>query len=497
MYLLSFSRPANLSDRRTLAFAGALATLLAAPAGAASRGAILSLETGHSLIVRGHGIDRVAVGDGKVAGAIALDPTRVIINARGPGDTTLFVWDESGQHTYELTVNDRRIEQIVRLLRTQIDSPDVTIGVVGTTLVLGGKVADMREYTRIAGVLDRFKDIKFDAAAISFANTIAVRKPLGHLQDEIDAMPDSRDLRVDLDPTGNLIVSGRVQDQRQVQDVVDRVSGLAGGYLKSDGKIIDRLSTSMKSMVSIKVDVLEVDKTAQRTLGLRLQTAQKTAIGGGSASSFTLSPGTSIGAVEDPARASLPPNPFAVGPFERVSLLAPTIDLLVTQGHARILSSPNLTALPGKTATFLVGGQIPIPISNGLGSVTISYKDFGVSLNVKPTIQADGGIDTELTPEISDLDFADGVQVNGFTVPALKTSKISTEVVTENGESIILGGLLRRVESRNIQKIPLLGDLPILGPLFRSTSYQRTESDVVFVLTPTIITKRKELIPAP
>jgi len=481
--------------RPTLALLGALAMLPTAPATATPHGEVLSLETGHSLIVRGHGIERVAVGDGKVAGAIALDPTRVIINARGPGDTTLFVWDESGQHTYELTVNDRRIEQIVRLLRTQIDSPSVTIGVVGTTLVLGGKVADMREYTRITGVLDRFKDIKFDAATISFANTIVVRKPLGHLQDEIDAMPDSRDLRVDLDPTGNLIVSGRVQDQRQAQDVVDRVSGLAGAYLKSDGKIIDRLSTSIKSMVSIKVDVLEVDRTAQRQLGIRLQTAQKTTVGAGG--TFSLSPGNSIGIVEDPARASLPPNPFNVGPFERVSLLAPTIDLLVTQGHARILSSPNLVALPGKTATFLVGGQIPIPISNGLGTISISYKDFGVSLNVKPTIQADGGIDTELTPEISDLDFADGVQVNGFTVPALKTSKISTEVVTEDGESIILGGLLRRVESRNIQKFPILGDLPILGPLFRSTSYQRTESDVVFVLTPTIITKRKELIPAP
>ena len=479
-----------------MALTCAIVAASVAPASSATQGQILSLETGHSLIVHGRGISRVAVGDGKVAGAIALDPTRIVLNAKAPGETTLFVWDDRGQHTYELTVNDAHLEQIVRLLQAQIDMPGVTIGVIGGTLVLGGKVADLREYGRVSTVLDRFKDIKFDGAPINIANTIAIRKPLGQLQDEIDALPKSKDLRVDLDPTGDIIVSGRVHDRQQAQEVVDRVNGLAGPYLKSDGKIIDRLSMATTSLVSIKVDVLEVDKTAQSQLGLRLQTASTTSVGSGAAN-FTIGAGNSLTAVESPARASLPGNPFALGPFERVSLLAPTLDLLETQGHARLLSSPTLVSMPGKSATFLVGGQIPIPVSNGLGTVSIEYKQFGVALSVKPSIQADGGIDTELSPEISDLDFADGVQVNGFTVPALKTSKIQTEVVTEDGESIILGGLLRRVESRNIQKFPILGDLPILGQLFRSTSYQKTDSDVVFVLTPTIISKRKVLLPEP
>ncbi len=493
MSLLSFSRRANIRWALSLvtAIVATQSPLVAAP-----QAQILSLETGHSLVVHGHGISRVAVGDGKVAGAIALDPTRVVLNAKAPGETTLFVWDDAGQHTYELTVNDRRLEQLVRLLQSQIDTPGITIGVVGGTLLVGGKVDDLRAYSRVNAVLDHFKDIKFDGAPINVANTITVRKPLGHLQDEIDAMPQAKDLHVDVDPTGNLIVSGQVRDRQQAQDVVDRVNGLAGAYLKSDGKVVDRLATGAKSLVSIKVDVLEVDKTAQSQLGLRLQTATKTTFGGTAASSFTIGSGNSITAVEDP-RVTQGSNPFDVGPFSRVSLLAPTLDLLETQGHARLLSSPTLVALPGKTATFLVGGQIPIPVSNGLGSVSIDFKQFGVALSVKPTIQADGGIDTELTPEISDLDFADGVQINGFTVPALKTSKIQTEVITEDGESIILGGLLRRVESKNIQKFPILGDLPILGQLFRSTSYQKTESDVVFVLTPTIVTKRKVLLPEP
>lgn len=484
--------------RLSLAFACAIATTISLVSPVAARDAgILSIVTGHSLVLRGRGIARVAVGDGKVAGAIALDPTKIVINAKSAGETTLFVWDADGQHDYELTVIEHRLEQIVRMLRSQIDSPSVTLDVVGSTVVLGGKVADLAEFGRVSSIVDHFKDIKFDTATpVNIANTITMRQPLGRLQDEIDRIPSARDLRVDSDPaTGNLVISGRVGDRQQAQDIVDRVNGLAGPYLRSDGKVVDRLALDTKSLVSIKVDVLEVDKTAQSDLGLRLGSATTTSVGSGT-NTFTIGNTPQITAVES-TRVTAGANPFLFGPFSRVSLLAPTLNLLVNQGHARVLSSPTLVAMPGKSASYLVGGQIPIPISNGLGSISIEYKQFGVSLVATPTIQADGGIDTVLAPEISDLDFADGVQVNGFLVPALKTSKISTEVLTEDGESIILGGLLRRVEQRNVQKFPILGDLPILGPLFRSTSYQKTDTDVVFVLTPKIITKRRALVPSP
>ncbi len=117
------------------------------------------------------------------------------------------------------------------------------------------------------------------------------------------------------------------------------------------------------------------------------------------------------------------------------------------------------------------------------------YKDFGVKLVVTPTILGEGNVETVIAPEVSDLDFQDGVNINGFTVPALKTSRLSTDVVTKAGESIVMGGLLRRQEQRNIDKIPLLGDLPILGKLFRSTRYLTSQTDVVFVMTPQILTR--------
>ncbi len=153
------------------------------------------------------------------------------------------------------------------------------------------------------------------------------------------------------------------------------------------------------------------------------------------------------------------------------------------------LSSPDLVTTPGNAASFLVGGSYPIPYSTGLGQVSIQYKDYGVQLNVTPTLLGNGSVEAKITPNISDLDFSNAVTENGFVIPALKTSTLSTDVITQAGESILMGGMLRRVEQRTIQKIPLLGDIPILGELFRSTNYQSQQSDVVFVMTPEIITR--------
>jgi Flp pilus assembly secretin CpaC len=480
-------------SRDPLAFAvlAALAVIaIARPAGAQADGQILSISTGHSLVIHGRGITKIAIGDGKVAAAIPLDSSRIVINPKAPGDTSIFVWEADGQHTYELTVTDTRLDQLARLLRSAIDTSGVTVSAIGSTIFVNGKVADIAEYQRIDGIVTKFQSIKYDSGTVAtLVDALTVKKPLGSLQDKMAVTPGSSGLRVDMDPTGNVVLSGRVRDREQEQQVVDSVSGLAGSYLKTDGKVIDRLSLEAKSQVDVKVDILEIDRTAASQLGLRLQTAQQTTLGG----SFTVGSSQSITAVENPNRiTNSTGNPFLFGPFERVSLLAPTIDLMLQTGHARSLSSPDLVTLPGKLATFLVGGEIPIPVSNGLGTVTIQYEQYGVQLNVTPTINGDGSVETLVTPEISDLDYADGVSLNGFTVPALKTSKVSTDVITQDGESVVIAGLLRRMESRNFNKIPGLGDLPILGALFRSVTYQKTDTDVVFVLTPTIITRHPE-----
>jgi pilus assembly protein CpaC len=254
--------------------------------------------------------------------------------------------------------------------------------------------------------------------------------------------------------------------------------------------VVDRLETATISQVDVKVYVLEVDETALRQLGVNLQSARFNPDG-----TYVLG-APQFPAVESPATGpngsagpGLAGRALSIGAFFRSITLAPTLNLIVNSGHARILSSPDLVTLPGHQAEFLVGGQIPIPYASGPQQIAIQYKDFGVKLQVTPRILGADNIETLIAPEVSDLDFQDGVSLNGFVVPALKTSRLSTNVVTKAGESIVLGGLLRRQEQRFVDKIPGLGDLPILGKLFRSTRYQNAQTDVVFVMTPTILTR--------
>jgi len=494
----SIGHAPNIRNSRVRTSAVLLGALLCAPSLTATAGAgqgrLLSTESGHSILVRGRNISRVAVGDAKIAGVVPLDKTQIVVNGKAPGETTVFVWDGGVRQAYELTVTDDHLDQVLRLLRTAIDQPDVKLMAVGSSIIVSGKVVDLTDYDRVDEIIAKFKGLKFEGTTdVNVINAVTVEKPLGDLQDQMASIPNAKNLRVDLDADGNLIVSGRVADRQQEQDVVDKVNGLSGPYLKAAGKVVDRLAMDSTSQVDVKVDVLEVDKTAQSQLGLRLQSAQPAGVDGRGAAipPYAVQPGASYVAVDSPATSGLPGKALTLGAFTRISLLAPTLDLLISHRHARRLSSPNLVTKPGKEATFLVGGEIPIPVSNGLGTISIDYKQYGVQLKVTPAIEADGSVDSDITPEVSDLDFANAIQINGFLVPALRTSRIQTDITTQDGESIVMGGLLRRIEQKNILKIPLLGDIPILGQLFRSTSYQRSDSDVVFVLTPTVVTSRR------
>jgi pilus assembly protein CpaC len=459
-----------------------LAMLAAGPAAAQTEAVqLLSVQSGHSVLLQTPGLARVAVGDGRIAGVVPIGTSQLVINGKAPGHTTVFIWEAGGRTSYEVTVTEQEVDQIAQMLRTSIDEPHVQVVSFNRSVVVRGTVADGAHFQMLSDILGRF-DKYAQSEKYTIVNAVTVAHPLGDLQRGLAMVPGAGEIRVDPDGKGNVIVSGHAHDAVTVAAILERARGLAGPYLSSDGKLIDRISTDMNSQIDIKVYVLEVDNTAAKNLGIQLQSANFN----GTTGTYTVSSNPAFPVVEGP-------EPFGaglkIGAFFRTITLAPTLNLMLQEGHVRLLSSPDLVTMPGMAATYLVGGQIPIPISSGLGVVSIQYENFGVQLNVTPTLLGNGAVQAQISPDISDLDFADGVQQNGFTIPALKESKLSTNVITQPGESIIMGGLVRRVETRTILKIPLLGDLPILGKLFRSTNYQNNQSDVVFVMTPTIITR--------
>ena len=172
--------------------------------------------------------------------------------------------------------------------------------------------------------------------------------------------------------------------------------------------------------------------------------------------------------------------------------LGATIKALETQGLVEVLAEPNVLATNGKQASFLAGGEYPYPVVQGIsggvgGAVTILFKEFGVRLNFIPTITPRGTIRLQVAPEVSSLDFTQAVTVSGFQIPSIDIRRVKTEVELNDGQSFAIGGLLDNRETKTFEKIPFIGDIPILGKFFQSISTNKTNTELMVIVTPEIV----------
>ena len=251
--------------------------------------------------------------------------------------------------------------------------------------------------------------------------------------------------------------------------------------------VVNRLSTATPLQVNLKVKIAEVNRSLLKQVGVNLFASDPT-------NGFKFGIGQGVNATSGPNS-----SPFNVGSLltggtrlgAAGSLLgldiAGSIDLAAKDGLVTILAEPNLTALSGETASFLAGGEYPIPVSQSLGAVTIEYRQYGVGLAFTPIVLADGRISMRVRPEVSELSNEGAVRLNDFLVPALTTRRAETTVELGSGQSFMIAGLLRNTNTNDITKAPFLGDLPILGALFRSTSFRRQETELVIIVTPYLV----------
>jgi pilus assembly protein CpaC len=163
------------------------------------------------------------------------------------------------------------------------------------------------------------------------------------------------------------------------------------------------------------------------------------------------------------------------------------IRLMQENGVVRVLAEPSLVAISGQSASFLAGGEVPVPVPSGLGATGIEYKSFGIGLRMTPTVLAADRIALKVAPEASDLDYANAVTINGVSVPAISTRRTETTVELGDGESFVIGGLVSRTTESNVSKVPFLGDLPVLGPFFKSMSHNTSERELLIVVTPHLV----------
>src|SRR5215210_6315758 len=307
---------------------------------------------------------------------------------------------------------------------------------------------------------------------------VYVRANLSLIDSQIRALFPKDDIRLS-QANGSVVISGSVKDPRtvtQVQSVVE-----AAGF-----KTVNMLDSPVKNamQVQLQVRVAEVSRTKLKEMGASFATAN----GGTSAFSSPNGPAT-LNEIDGGIMKYLfaGANLFLFNSAINTQAL---IHALKTEGALRSLAEPNLIAMDGEEASFLAGGEYPVPvIQSGAdrSTVTIVFKAYGVKLNFKPTIIDENHIRLVLEPEVSTIDFSTGVKFDGFLIPGLRTRRAKTGIELRDGQSFALAGLLDNSETRSISKIPILGDIPILGALFKSKAFQKQETELMFFVTAQLV----------
>ncbi len=419
--------------------AGQVVMAQAAPSTPPSAGATfedstneLSVAVGKAVLVDcAQPIQRVAVGLGDIAEATAVSPTEIMVEGKGAGETSLIIWDiRGGRQFFNVTVrpvaaiSSDNLDSLRRELRTELPGETIRVSYSNNSIFLRGTVNDLNSSSRA---------VQIASSAGKVVNLLDVNVP------------------------------------------------------KSDPQIM------------LKVRYLAVDRNRALSLGINLfNLGLGNAIGGVNTGQFTppvISAGVSSSSstgVQQPGggTATFTQEGTMFSFFPGLGVGA-DIHALEVKGVVQVLAEPNVIATDGKEASFLAGGEYPYPVvqgtSNGSAAVSIEFKEYGIRLNFIPTITPRGTIRLQVAPEVSALDYTNEVVISGFQVPGITSRKVNTEVELADGQSFVIGGLLDKSLNDTFQKIPFLGDIPILGKLFQSESKTRNDTELIVIVTPEIV----------
>ena len=283
-----------------------------------------------------------------------------------------------------------------------------------------------------------------------------------------------------------VMLRGKVEKQHE-HDPALKIAGL---YTGGDGSgVIDLLEMEHPSQIRLEAQIIEINSDYTKNLGI--QYWSQTPGSNSSSGSSTGNPNNNI--TVGTAGLFYGGEDFSstrkhggwLG--SHVANVNVTLQALINEGKARILSRPSITTMSGKTANILIGGRIPIPVSDGNGNVSIDWHEYGMKLNIEPVVDSEDKITSKVHAEVSTLDYSHGVKIDSFSVPGIATREAESEVNVRSGMTMAIGGLINSEDAKIVSKIPLLGDLPIIGRFFRHTSNTRDKREVIILITPTLV----------
>jgi pilus assembly protein CpaC len=390
----------------------------------------------------------------------AADPATVIPESRRPNKLSLSVGKSiiirNPTPVKRVSVAAPEIADFVLLSPTQVYLIGKAPGITTVTLWENNKIAvvyDVEVTPDVARVREKLHEI----------------------------LPEERDLRV-IATHDSITLSGTISSTANLSHALALVRAYA-----PDNKVINVVQVAGVHQVMLEVRVAEMSRSLMNRLGINFSILRK--------DDFVVSLLDNLIQLTDldAGTLAMPGAPFGVTVSPAVNAILRItdgdttwtgfIDALKEDGLVKILAEPTLIALSGQTADFLAGGEFPIPVPQGLGTVAIEYKTFGVGLNFTPTVLSDDKISMKVAPEVSERDFSTAVLLEGFVVPGITTRRTSTTIELADGQSFAIAGLLRETIREIVSKFPVLGSIPVLGALFRSSSFEKNETELIIIVT--------------
>jgi len=311
--------------------------------------------------------------------------------------------------------------------------------------------------------------------AVAGVLNVEVNPDIGDLQRTLAQAVPNANVRVGT-ANGRLHLSGSVPDAVALQRVLD----IAGQY--GNQPVINALRVASPQQVLLEVRLIEASRSSGKELGISWFAQDgSTTVFSGSSNSTGVNPDGVLSSGSAPF-GTLLTRIIAFGVDADVLIQA-----LENNGLARRLAEPNLVALSGEQASFLAGGEVPIPVAQSDGNISVEFKEFGVRLTFTPTVLDNGLINLVMEPEVSQVDNSNPVTINDITVPSFVSRRVRTTVELRSGQSFAVAGLLQTTNVRAQQQVPVLGSIPVIGALFRSASFQRQETDLVVIVTPQLV----------
>lgn len=322
--------------------------------------------------------------------------------------------------------------------------------------------------------------------------TVEVTHNLSKLQRSISDILPTADIQLRT-VDGGLVINGFVDSPYESE----RINSLARSFVGEEQAVVNMLNTAGSDQVTLMVKVAEVSRNELKRFGINLAAA----FNPGNIAFSVLQGRTFLDAAGSVLRSG--DDNSIVGSFSDGStVINGILDALEQEGLVSVLAEPSLTTTSGKPADFLAGGEFPIPVVSGDGDVSVDYRPFGISLNFTPTVLSRDKISLTVSPEVSTISQLDSLQLGGvttFIIPSIQTRRASTTVELGSGQTFAIAGLLKNDRSNNIDKFPVLGDMPVLGGLFRSQEFQNDQTELVILVTPYIVrpVDEKEKIQSP